>query len=99
MLYAWLLARVPHDLHGHSHGHHHHSAHDHHDHMRRDQNLRGAYLHVLTDALTSVLAIIALLAGKYAGWVWMDPMMGIVGAVVRGLLRDSKPRPPRRRRR
>lgn len=46
-----------------------------------DNNLRSAYGHVLTDALTSVLAIVALLAGRYAGWVWMDPVMGLVGAV------------------
>ena len=47
-----------------------------------DNNLRAAYLHVLADALTSVLAIIALVAGKYANWVWLDPAMGIVGAIV-----------------
>jgi cation diffusion facilitator family transporter len=44
--------------------------------------MRAAYLHVLADALTSVLAITALLAGRFYGWVWMDPVMGIVGAVV-----------------
>ncbi len=63
--------------HGHDHGHHHGHAHDH-----QDLNLRSAYLHVLADALTSVLAIIALLAGKYLGAVWMDPAMGFVGAVL-----------------
>ena len=47
-----------------------------------DNNLRSSYVHVLADALTSVLAIAALLAGRYLGWVWMDPVMGIVGAVV-----------------
>jgi len=52
-------------------GHHHH-----------DHNLRAAYLHVLADALTSLLAIFALLAGKFLGLVWMDPLMGIVGAVL-----------------
>lgn len=67
---------------GHSHDHHH------------DHNLRSAYLHVIADALTSVLAIAALLTGKYLGWNWMDPVMGIVGAtlVARwsvGLLRTS----------
>ena len=71
---AWILGDAGHD-HGHSHGHYH--SHHHHDHNRR-----AAYLHVLADALTSVLAIIALLAGKYAGWNWMDPMMGIIGAVL-----------------
>lgn len=63
--------------HGHLHGHHHGHAHDH-----QDLNLRSAYLHVLADALTSVLAIVALLAGKYLGAVWMDPAMGFVGAVL-----------------
>jgi cation diffusion facilitator family transporter len=48
----------------------------------RDHNLRAAYLHVLADALTSVLAIIALSTGKAFGWVWMDPIMGIVGALI-----------------
>jgi cation diffusion facilitator family transporter len=65
------------------------SHHNHHDH-----NLRSAYLHVLADALTSLLAILALLAGKYLGWNWLDPLMGIVGAVVvarwsLGLLRTT----------
>jgi cation diffusion facilitator family transporter len=82
-------ARVLHDGgdragHGHPpaqdyHQHHGHS-HCHRDH--RDHNLRAAYLHVLTDALTSVLAIAALLAGRFYGWLWMDPLMGIMGAVV-----------------
>ena len=65
-----------------------HSAHQH------DHNLRAAYLHVLADALTSFSAIFALLTGKYFGWVWMDPAMGVVGSVIiarwsYGLLRDS----------
>jgi cation diffusion facilitator family transporter len=47
-----------------------------------DHNLRAAYLHVIADALTSLLAIVALVAGKALGWVWMDPIMGIVGAVI-----------------
>lgn len=68
-----------------SHGHGHHG---------HDQNLRSAYLHVLADALTSFLAIFALLAAKYFGLVWMDPVMGIIGAVLVsrwsvGLLRSS----------
>ncbi len=62
--------------HGHSHGH----DHDHHGHG--DNNLKSAYVHVIADALTSVLAISALLAGRYLGWVWLDPVMGIVGAMV-----------------
>lgn len=75
--------------HGHGHAHHHHDHghdhdHHHHDHARGggDNNLRAAYMHVLADALTSVFAIAALLAGRFAGWVWLDPVMGIVGALV-----------------
>ena len=66
-------------LHGREVGHH-HSDHEHNDHQ--DHNLRAAYLHVIADALTSLLAIIALVTGKYFGWFWMDPIMGIVGAIV-----------------
>ncbi len=69
---AWVL----HEGDGHSHEHSH--GHDHH----HDHNFRSAYLHVLTDALTSVLAIVGLLVGKFYGWVWMDPLMGIVGGIV-----------------
>ena len=65
------------DDHAHSHDHH-HGHHDHH----HDHNLRAAYLHVLADALTSVLAILALTAGKFLGWNWLDPVMGLVGAVI-----------------
>ena len=74
--------------HGHSHGHD-HEDHDHshahahaHAHHGNDNNLKSAYVHVIADALTSVLAIVALLAGRYLGWVWLDPVMGIVGAIV-----------------
>jgi cation diffusion facilitator family transporter len=56
--------------------------HDHHHHHHHDHNLRAAYLHVLADALTSLLAIGALTTGKYLGWTWMDPIMGLVGAIV-----------------
>jgi len=74
------------------HGHHHGHAHDHHH--GTDNNLRAAYLHVLADALTSVLAIAALLAGRAYGWLWLDPFIGIVGALVIarwswGLLTDA----------
>ncbi|PPT82458.1 cation transporter [Xanthomonas arboricola pv. zantedeschiae] len=76
-----------HDGHGHGHGHGHHDAH-------ADLNLRAAYLHVVADAATSVLAIVALLAGMYWGVTWLDPIMGIVGAVLVtvwawGLLRST----------
>lgn len=81
---AYLL----HGNHTHEHGHGHNHT-PHHDH-----NLRGAYLHVLADALTSVLAIFALTFGKILGWMWLDPLMGIVGALVitrwsYGLLKDT----------
>jgi len=82
--------------HGHDHGHAHDHPHPHHDHhaAHEDHNLWSAYLHVMADALTSVLAIFALLAGKYLGQVWLDPLMGIVGAILIlrwsvGLLRVS----------
>ena len=91
---AWLLKDDHHHHHGHSHGHG-HGHHDHHAHGGgRDNNLRAAYLHVLADALTSVLAIVALALGSLYGWVWLDPLMGIVGALVIarwswGLVRDA----------
>jgi cation diffusion facilitator family transporter len=64
-------AALLHDGHDHAHGHH-----------GSDNNLHAAYLHVLADALTSVLAIAALIAGRIWGWVWLDPVIGIVGALV-----------------
>jgi len=81
LLSAWLLrdehhdhehdtAYTPHPDRGHSHGHSH------------DLNLRAAYVHVLADAVVSVLAIVGLLAGRQLGWIGMDPLMGIVGALV-----------------
>lgn len=78
-----------HDDHDQHHGHGHGHGHGGHDH-----NLRAAYFHVLADAFTSVLAIAALIGGKYAGWSFLDPMMGIVGGLVIlkwgiGLCRDS----------
>lgn len=84
ILSAFMLSGTHHhgagdDHHGHDHAHDHGAAGDAHG---GDNNLRSAYIHVLTDALTSVLAIAALLAGRYLGWVWMDPVMGIVGAIV-----------------
>ena len=90
-------------LHGHEHepAHDHDHDHDHapahgraHAHTHRDHNLRGAYLHVLADALTSVAAIVALAAGMFLGWDWMDPLVGVAGALVIArwsvdLLRDT----------
>tara|TARA_R110002072_G_scaffold3830_6_gene27345 strand:+ start:19755 stop:20693 length:939 start_codon:yes stop_codon:yes gene_type:complete len=70
---AWILASTPHEHHGHTHSQDHHS---------HDHNLKAAYLHVVADALTSLLAIFALLAGKLLGAGWLDPMMGIVGAIL-----------------
>ncbi len=107
---AWLLREDHdhHGHHGHAHSGHAHSGHDHHrhdhdhhhhyhssDHVRgADHNLRSAYLHVLADALTSVLAIAALLSAGAFGWIWMDAAVGIVGAFVImiwaiGLIRGS----------
>ncbi|WP_421293081.1 CDF family Co(II)/Ni(II) efflux transporter DmeF [Aeromonas taiwanensis] len=98
---AWLLKDDHGHHHGHGHGHgHHHDHHDdhHHDHDHhyghQDLNLRAAYLHVLADAATSVLAILALVGGMWWGADWLDPLMGIVGAALVavwavGLLRDT----------
>ena len=75
----WLRDQHEHHHHGHDHGHHH----DHpRGHRHHDLNQRSAYLHVLADAATSVLAIIALLGGLYFNAAWLDPLMGIVGAVL-----------------
>ena len=76
--------------HHHHDGHHHHHDGDHH----HDLNLHAAYIHVVADVLTSVLAIVALLAGKFLGWIWMDAAMGLVGAAViakwsYGLVRET----------
>jgi cation diffusion facilitator family transporter len=78
---AWLL-RGSHDHHGHAHAHgHDHHHHDHHHH-HRDNNFRAAYIHVLADAATSVLAITALVIAMLSGWTWTDPAVGIIGSVV-----------------
>jgi cation diffusion facilitator family transporter len=89
---AWVLHAGEHgpaaeDPHSHAHGHDH-------DHQHHDLNLRSAYVHVVADAFTSVLAIVALAAGLWAGWHWLDPVMGVVGSAViawwaKGLLADS----------
>lgn len=80
-----LLLNVGHHHAGHGHGHH-----DHH----RDLNLRAAYFHVLADAFTTLAAIFALLGGKFFGWSWLDPVVGLVGSAVvfswaYSLLRDT----------
>lgn len=87
---ALLLSGGSHHHHGHSHEH----DHAHHHGKAHDNNFRSAYIHVVADALTSVLAVIALLSGRFLGWVWMDPIMGVVGAIVIGswswtLMRDT----------
>ena len=90
---ALILGRAQHHDHdhGHDHGHGHGHGHDHHHH---DLNLRSAYLHVIADAATSVLALVALGGGWVYGWAWLDPAMGVVGAVLvaawaRGLITDT----------
>src|SRR5712691_6130719 len=77
---AWVLADRGHDHHDHDHAHAYTHDHDRdhghdqdHGHAHHDLNLRSAYVHVLADAFTSVLAIVALAAGLWAGWVWLDP--------------------------
>lgn len=78
LLSAWILKDDPHHHHhGHSHEHDHGPGGHHHD-----LNMRAAYLHVLADAVTSVLAITALTLGYFFAWVWLDPVMGLVGTVV-----------------
>ncbi len=93
---AWLLSGG--EDHHHGHGHHRahdrddhedHDHDDHHDHdphlpaaAHRDNNLRAAFVHVLADAAVSVLVIVGLLAARFFGWMWMDPLAGSIGAVV-----------------
>ena len=83
---------------GHAHDDHHHGhehdAHGEHHHHHHDLNLKSAYVHVIADAATSVLAIVALAGGMVYGWSWLDPVMGIVGAILvavwaKGLLMDT----------
>ena len=89
---AWLLGHAHHD-HDHSHGDHHHGHDLHHDHQH-DLNLKSAYTHVIADAATSVLAIVALVGGWIYGWSWLDPVMGIIGAILvavwaKGLVKET----------
>ena len=102
LLCALLLKDHDHHPHNakqqHDHECHDHTAHQQHEHhhLSHDHNLRAAFLHVIADALTSVLAITALLAGKYYGWNWLDAVMGFVGAIIIlfwswGLISDTSP--------
>jgi cation diffusion facilitator family transporter len=80
--------------HGHAHDHGHDEGHDHGHAHHMDHNIRAAFLHVVADALTSVLAIVALAAGRWFGAAWLDPVIGLVGAAVIlhwsvGLMRDT----------
>ncbi len=93
LLSAWLLGHSGHEHHHRGHAHHHddheHEHHHPHDHHHghsdiQDHNLKAAYLHVIADALTSVLALVALATGMLYGWAFMDPLMGIVGAALVG---------------
>ena len=92
---ALILGRAHHHGDSHGHGHDHAHAHQHgHGHDHDDLNLKSAYVHVLTDAATSVLAIVALLGGWMLGWGWLDPLMGVIGAVLvawwaKGLIIDT----------
>src|SRR5277367_30818 len=88
---AWLLAGGHHHGHGHSHSHSHdhdHSHDDDHDHdhaddmHHRDNNMRAAVVHVMADAAVSVLVIVGLLLARTFGWLWMDPLAGLIGALV-----------------
>ena len=93
LISAWLLRDThDHDHHGHGHADHDHDNSD--GHRHHDNNLRAAYVHVLADAATSVLAIAALMTAMYSQWVWADPAVGIIGSCViaswaYGLIRDS----------
>jgi cation diffusion facilitator family transporter len=83
---AFLLGQAHHhheNDHGHDqHRHHHHQNSHHHNHEHHDLNLKSAYLHVIADAATSVLAILALAGGWLYGWFWLDPVTGLLGAVL-----------------
>lgn len=103
---AMLLMKDGGHVHGPGHGHSHGHAHDHHDHAHahshdhapavagQDNNLRAAYLHLVADAVTSAMAIAALVVARITGWVWLDAVTGLAGAILIArwsvmLLRDS----------
>jgi cation diffusion facilitator family transporter len=77
-----ITAAILFDREHHGHGHSHGRGEDHVHHDTRDHNIRAAYVHVLADALTSVFAIVALAAGALYGIVWLDPAMGVIGALI-----------------
>jgi cation diffusion facilitator family transporter len=92
MVCAWWLRDTHAHSHDHDHAHDHNQKHSHNAHA--DMNMRAAYVHVIADAATSVLAILALIGGLFWGLAWLDPLMGLVGAALVsvwawGLLRDS----------
>jgi cation diffusion facilitator family transporter len=92
LLSAWLLGGGHDHGHHHGHGHDHDHDHDHHEHQahdhgggvdhHRDNNMRAALVHVVADAAVSVLVIAGLVLARLFGWVWMDPLAGMVGALV-----------------
>jgi cation diffusion facilitator family transporter len=96
---AWLLSGGDHHAHSHDHAHHHsHEPEDGHGHAHgahhRDNNMRAAVIHVMADAAVSVLVIVGLLLARTFGWLWMDPVAGLIGALVTanwslGLMRDT----------
>ncbi len=79
---AWLLSRGEHHHHGHDHAAHDHGDAGHAHAAHRDNNMRAALVHVAADAAVSVLVIVGLLLARTFGWLWMDPLAGLVGAVV-----------------
>ncbi len=86
LLSAYLLRDEHHHHHGHDHNHHHHEHDDHHAHshaaVHTDHNLRAAFVHVMADAAVSVFVIVGLILGRQFGWVWMDPVMGLLASLV-----------------
>ena len=94
---AWVLSGGEHHGRGHIHStedDHHHDGHDHDHTSHRDYNIRSAYIHVMADAVVSILAISGLTLARIFGWLWMDPLAGIIGALVianwsYGLARDT----------
>jgi cation diffusion facilitator family transporter len=92
---AWLLSGGGHEHHhGHHHEHHHDTDHEHSHTVHRDNNIRAAIIHVAADAAVSIMVILGLVLARIFGWLWMDPLAGIIGACViaswsYGLIRDT----------